>query len=412
MSTTTYSGHLWILWVLLQLIGFMALSRLFPYNHTFSSDSDIYLYWTWSSALWHGAILYHSHLPLPVVYPPGILPVLGLPSFSFAAYRFEFLIAALVVDALVLRALLRSGRRVGSAVWVLASLLLGPIFWCRLDIFVAAMLVAAVLAFEKRHYGLAAFWIAWAGLIKIWPLLLLILVFRLVPLERRRAFVGIAAGMVTVCVVPFLALGGAHGLWYMVQQQAGRGVEIESLFAVPLYALSAAGYHVTIVHAMVSVQFAGTADSLVSAVSTVLMACAVAYLIWRALLRPVAGLDAARWLLLVVVLVLLSDRVLSPQYMVWTTAAVALFVDRCRGRTALVSATTLLLVATQLQFPFGFAQLINNGGLALPLSALHGAVLVGFGIISLRCIQSKDDGQHNSWATTAVGRRTPALLRS
>jgi hypothetical protein len=262
------------------------------------------------------------------------------------------------------------------------------------------MLVAGVLAFEKRHYGRASFWIAWAGLIKIWPLLLLILLYRLVPAERRRGFVAMGAGMVTVCVVPFLALGGARGLLYVVQSQAGRGVEVESLFAAPLYVLIALGHHVPVIDATASMQFSGSADSVLAAMSTVLMACAVVYLLWRGLLRPILGWDAARWLLLVVVLLLMTDRVLSPQYLVWTAAAVALFVDRCRWRLTLLGATALLLVTTQMQFPFGFLQLTNSTDLALPLSAFHGVVFVGFGIISLRCIRTQEE----------VSRLTPRLI--
>jgi hypothetical protein len=380
----------------------LALGGAFPYNRTVVSNQDIYLYYTWSHALWHGGIPYHTGV-LQRMYPPGIVPFIGLPSFSYSSFQVEFLIAALVADALVMRALLRDGRRVGSVVWIFASLLLGPVFWCRFDIFVAAMLVAAVLAFEKGHYGRASFWIAWAGLIKVWPLLLLILLYRLVPAERRRTFVAMGAGMLTVCVVPFLALGGARGLLSVVQSQAGRGVEIESLFAAPLYILTAVGHHVSVIDATGSLQFGGPVDSVLAALSTVLMACAVIYLLWRGLLRPVLGWDAARWLMLVVVLLLMTDRVLSPQYFVWTAAAVALYVDRCRWRLPLLGGTALLLVATQMQFPFGFLQLVGSTGLAVALSVFHGIVFVGFAIIALRCVYARQEVTRQTPRLTAGG---------
>jgi hypothetical protein len=387
----TFARRIWLSWLAVRMIGILALGDIFPYNRTTPSNADVTLYWRWSFALWHGAIPYHTHLAHPIVYPPGVLPVLGLPPFSLVDYRLEFLFAAMVVDALVLRALLVNERRIGSVVWVFASLLLGPIFWSRLDIFVAAMLVAAVLAFEKRRFGWASFWLAWAGLLKIWPLLLLVLLFRLVPPKRRSAFAGVGAATVVISVVPFLALGGAHGLWYVVQQQAGRGVELESLFAVPLYVLSAVGHHVTVVSATASWGFIGTADSALAAMSTALFIGAVIFLLWRGLVRPVTEWDAATWLLLVVVLVLLTDRVLSPQYLVWGAAAVALFVDRCRWPRPLLVTTALLLVATQLQFPFGFNQLTHTTDLALPLSAVHGVILVAFGIVTLRNIHTRAD---------------------
>src|ERR1700677_2172947 len=79
----SFARRIWLIWMSAQVIGFGALCSCFPYNRATPSDSDIYLYWTWSSAVWHGAIPYHTRLPMPIVYPPGILPVLGLPSFSF-----------------------------------------------------------------------------------------------------------------------------------------------------------------------------------------------------------------------------------------------------------------------------------------------------------------------------------------
>lgn len=389
-NPATFARRIWLAWAVVRLFGFLGLRGIFPYNHTYPSDGDIALYWEWSSALWHGAIPYRTNIfPYALVYPPGILPALGLPPFSFAAYRVEFLIAGLVVDALILRALLRSGRKLGTFLWVISSLLLGPVFWCRFDIFVAGMLVAAVLAFERRRYGWASFWIVWAGLVKIWPLLLLILLFRLVPPERRRLFAGVGGGALAVGLVPFLAAGGAPGLWYVVQQQAGRGVELESLFAVPLYAISAAGHGLSIVLTSTSFQFIGSADSVMAGVSTGLMAVAVIYLGWRGLVRPAEGWDAARWLLLVAVLLITTDKVLSPQYLIWTTAAVTLFVDRCRWRLPVLVSTATLLVATQLQFPLGFPQLIYTTNLALPLSAVHGAVLVVFALITVRSIHAR-----------------------
>jgi len=389
----------WLLWGALRIVGLLGLSGAFPYNRTVESNADISLYYTWPHGLWRGDIPYHPGL-LQQMYPPGILPFIGLPSFSHMSFQIEFLFAAFVVDALVMRALLRDGRRIGSVVWIFASLLLGPVFWCRFDIFIAAMLIAAVLAFEKRHYGRASFWIAWAGLIKIWPLLLLVLLYRLVPTERRRGYVVVGATIVTVCVTPFVVLGGTSGLLSVAQSQAGRGVEIESLFAAPLYILAAAGHHVPIIEATGSLQFAGPVEAVLASTSTILIAWAVAYLLWRGLVRPTLGWDAARWLLLVVVLLLLTDRVLSPQYMVWTAAAVALFVDRCRWRQPLLGATALLLVATQMQFPFGYLQLEHSNGLALPLSAFHGVVFVGFVIIALRCVQGRD----------GINRMAPLLL--
>jgi hypothetical protein len=157
-GAATFSRKLRLLWAVLQLVGLLAVHGIFPYNHTMASNGDVYLYYTWSYSLWHGYMPYQAHLTMPIVYPPGILPFLALPSFSFVGYQLEFLFLALAADALVLRALLRAERRLGALAWTLASVLLGPVFWNRFDIFVAAMLVAAVLFLDhlgRSHKNLA-----------------------------------------------------------------------------------------------------------------------------------------------------------------------------------------------------------------------------------------------------------------
>ncbi len=375
----------WLFWALTGLYGFAALHRVFPYQHAFESNGDVTSYFQWSLALWHGAVPYVSFF---MPYPPGLLPIIALPPASLAVYQAEFFIAALAVDALVTRALLRSGRVAGAAFWVAAAPLLGPIFWSRLDIFVAGMLVAGVLAFERGRYTSASVWLAWAGLVKLWPLLLLVVLLPLVPRERRRSFVLPTLSLCAAAVVPFLAAGGAHDLWLVLRVQSGRGVELESLFALPLYVLRAAGGAAPVVLGA-SYQFIGSADWTVAAVSTVLLAAAVGYCLFRGLLRPPKGWTATHWLLLVVSLVLLTDRVLSPQYLVWGAAAVALFVARVPGRRLLPVSAALLLVATQLQFPFGFPQLVLVTPIALPLSAAHAVALLLFGAVAIRAVHAK-----------------------
>lgn len=380
------SPTIWLVWALLRLFGVLALHGVLPYNHVFPSDGDVSEYWGWSNALWHGQIPFRDYR-LP--YPPGILPILFLPPISLSWFKAEYLVAALVVDALVLRALIRHNRPTGASLWLVAAPLLGPIFWSRLDIFVAGMLVAALLAFEQGRYSRAAFWLTWAALIKLWPAFALLPLISLVPRERRTRFVCAAAATLAVGLMPFMALGATRSLWSIIEVQTGRGVEFESIFAVPLYALAAAGHsiHLTV---STSVQFTGPTDALVSAISMGLFLAAACFYVYRALRHSSRFGDPARWILLCVAILITTNKVLSAQYLVWVAASVAVFIDRAQMARRLFLITAFLLFATQLQFPLGFPQMLVGSPLALQLSVMHAVMVIAFAGVLLRAIHCPD----------------------
>ena len=373
----------WLGWALLRLFGILALLHgIFPYEHAFSSSSDLYSYAQWSHDLWSGLLPYHD---FALVYPPGVIVFLGLPPVSTGVYIAEFLSVALVADALIFRALYRSGRSLGAVLWMIAPTALGPIFWARLDIFVAAALVAAILCIERRRYAWAGILLAGATLVKLWPAVLIVLVLRAIPRRSWRRFLLAATGTLVVAVLPLMALGGGAGLWHSLRSQATRGVEYESVFALPLYALQTAGHFVPIVFGL-SVNFAGPAADHVATVSDAVFVCALVFCLWRALTGRSPGADAAGWLLLLATAIVLTSKVLSPQYLVWVSAAVALVVDRASHGIRLAVVTVLLLVATQVQFPLEFYQMVLGTDLGLPLSALHAIVVVFFAAIAYRSV--------------------------
>jgi hypothetical protein len=371
---------MWLIWAASRLYGLFAIRGAFPYNRTFQSTSDIHVYGFWADLLWHGLIPY---VDFPMVYPPGILPMIALPFISPSAFTAEYLSAAFVVDALVLLALYRSGRPLGAWIWLFGAPLLGPIFWCRLDIFVAGALVAGLLCIETRRFAAGGAWLAWAGLIKLWPFVLPLLLLRIVPRDKWRRFVGATGAVTAFGLLPFMDLGGTRNLFDVLQIQAGRGVEIESVFAVPLFALRSAG-HLEPIVVRTSVQFTGAASTVVAALATTVFAAALLMCFVKAFRNRNPRPDAAGWLLLVSVAVMVTSKVLSPQYLVWVVGAVALRIDNTVHKGRLLVATGLLLLATQAQFPFGFLRLAHATKWALPISAAHAAVVVTFGFVAFR----------------------------
>jgi hypothetical protein len=369
---------MWLAWAALRLFGVMALNGGFPYNRTFSSNGDVGFYYVWSNYLWHGQIPYRD---FPMLYPPGILPVLALPPISYHLYRAEFLVTVLIVDALIFWVLYRSGRPVGAVMWMVAAPLLGPIFWARLDIFVAGALVTAVLCTESNRYAWAGFWIAFAGLLKLWPIVLLVLLLRVVPREHWRRFLGSAGLTLALGVLPFMAAGGTYNLAQVVQIQSGRGVEIESVFAAPLYVMRSLGHAVPIAQ-YAALEFTGRLAAAVSDLSEWVFGIGILLLLAKALRNRAPRPDSSGWLLLLAGAVILTSKVLSPQYLVWVAAAVGLMIDRvaARAKVFLLVSTALLLVTSQTQFPFGFRRLVAASPVASLLSVIHAVTVVIFAV--------------------------------
>lgn len=371
-------------WVLTRLWGMAALFSVFPYDHGWPVDVDVVgAYYDWSVKLWAGAVPYRGFFPL---YPPGIIPFLALPPYSVGAYKAEFLLLAFAADALIMNLLLRSRRVRGASMWIAAGVLLGPIIWTRLDIFVAAALVGALVSVERGRYRLAGLLIGFAALIKVWPVLLVLVWLRAVPSGRRLRLVGATALTVVAGTVPVLAAaGGVQGMWDVLQAQAGRGIELESLFALPLYVIANLGHYVPVVLS-VSFEFAGHAAGVVSDVASVAFISAIAACLWKAGRNRPPMPSLSGWMLLLAAVLIVTAKVLSPQYWTWVVACAALYVDSIPRRKALVWTVALALVMTQVLFPFGLMDLIYRPGVGLAFSALHVAVVSAFLVATLRAV--------------------------
>jgi Glycosyltransferase family 87 len=378
------SRRVWWAWLLARLPGTASLVFFLPHAYAGREASDFNLYAGWSSKIPSGFLPYRD---FQVVYPPGVMPFMVLPGSPVGLFRLAFVALALLVDIAVLRSLVRNGRHpIGSWLWVVAPLALGSIAWARFDIFVAAALVAAVLALEADRPTRAGAWLAYAALIKIWPLALLFAFAVMLRIRQARAmFIG-AAATIAVFVVPPLAWGGFGGLRWMLHEQVGRGVQVESIMAVPLFIAQRAGVNERVRTAHGAAEIVGPGAAALSAVGTVAMLAAIVAVVVvvrrRALTADAAG-AAAAVTLAVVAIVLLAGKVLSPQYMLWAVAAVAVSVDSVARPRRLFGWTVVALVATQFDYPFFYWQLTAPGAWGTVVAVMHGAVILGFCVVAL-----------------------------
>ncbi|MQY05630.1 hypothetical protein ACRB68_37070 [Actinomadura sp. RB68] len=329
--------------------------------HHLSSDMRVYA--PWSKVIAGGAFPTGQRWQ----YPPLAAPVIAAPRLlGFLPYPVAFLLLALLADALVLALLLRSGRRrAGAWFWVAGLFALGGIAYFRYDLFVTAVAVAALLALPRQRVFGA---LAGAGaMLKIWPALLLLAV----PRDRRalRAVAGFAAAVLAVVAGAALFAPGQAGF---LEQQGGRGMEIEAVAVTPWQLARLFGHLTPLVHRYGCVQFAGRhmdAVALACQAATAGGLALVALLAWRrGPWTPAAACDTA---LAAVLVAVVTSRVLSPQYLVWLIglgAAALAFPGRRRAPLAVLLLAAALL--TQLVFPIGWDGLRRHDPDPLPVLVL------------------------------------------
>lgn len=319
------------------------------------------------SVIYHGwyQVLQTGTFPLDDVtwqYPPGAALVILLPGLLPWSYLVSFWVVCGLVDALTMGLLMRAGTRRGRSfsgawIWVAGVPLLGPTVYCRYDVVVTALAVAGLLMALRRP-GLGGALLGFGGIVKVWPVLALIGT----PKGRRtkRAW---TAAIASFSAFGFLLAAGMNGAFEFLKFQRDRGIEVESLGALPLhFARLAGGWHGEVKMNYGSVEMLGPWVTVISKVSVGASVAGFAWLLfWRLTAKrwqTATTFDAALAALLIFTV---TSRVISPQYLVWVVGvtAVCLTVRGTSQRPValLVLAATLF---TTLEFPVLFGQVVNS----------------------------------------------------
>jgi hypothetical protein len=192
----------------------------------------IFAYHPWVEAMISGGKWFG--LNTPWVYPyPALAPLLLAQLFSGIGFLNGWLVMAIALNEVALILLLWRFRAapVLGWYWLAATAALGPVALSRLDgISISISLIAIGSLFAGSIYG-SSIGLAVASWFKVWPAAILGALF--LPKENRikvfRAALYVSVGFV---VVGFL-LGGNQNLFSFVLAQNNRGIQLESLAAMP-----------------------------------------------------------------------------------------------------------------------------------------------------------------------------------
>lgn len=345
----------------------------------------------------YGGRIAHGHLPyrsgFSMEFPPGAIPPLAVPALPRSNYvpwfkAFELVCGLAAVAAVAFALGEATARRRYGAVLVTgaAPAALGPITLNSFDLWPAALAAwsVALVVRGRPRWGLAL--LGAAASAKLYPALLapalLTYVLRTAGgREAKRAFLA-GAGVVAAVFLPFAALAPG-GLRFSLQEQATRGLQVESLGGSILGAAHrlGAGFHVVVSSSPFSFDLAGRTASVLATVLSLVVLAAMAAAWWR--LRD-GRVDRDRTLVAAAATAVgfvAFAKVLSPQYMLFLVPLVPL-VDSLIAWSGLLLALGLTQVWAR--FPGPYLRMTHLSSVIwvtlarnLVLVALYGLLLAG-----------------------------------
>lgn len=346
---------------------------------------QLYRWWAWQTL--HGEAF--PGIGADWVYPAlAHLPILLAGVFwPLVDYTLTWGLLVTALDAAAFAVLVGRGRSRGRLTaawfWLAAMLALGGVGMFRLDGVTVPLAIAASLWLVGRPW-LASSLLAVAAWIKVWPAALL--VAAVIAVRRRAAVVGATAAVSAVAVAAVLVLGGGAHLFGFVGGQTSRGLQLEAPVSSVylLFALAGVpGASVVYDDELITFQVTGPAvDAVIAAMMPVLIigmlaiAAVGAVKAWRG--STFAGLFPPLALALVLGFIVLNKAV-SPQYLAWLIAPVAigLVLDVRRWWRPAVLAVVILAL-TQLIFPWWYDAILVLRPAEVWLLVVRNALLVAF----------------------------------
>jgi hypothetical protein len=335
-------------------------------------------------------------------YPLPVILLVGIPyPLSFGnhmVYDTLFVVMMLAIDAAFCRLLFtHGGRRQTAAVtlWLAAGVMMGPLAVTRFDV-VPGVLAGASLLLLARHPRTASVFVAFGAALKLWPAVLLPALAA--PRATRWRVVAAAVVSAVVVVGATVAIGGPQRLLSPLQWQSERGLQVESLPALPLmimWSIFRAPWLVEF-SSFVSQQVYGPGGHLMLQLSTLATGLALLWMAVMWLRMWLAGdsitAETVGWMMLASTgLLILTNKVFSPQYLLWLSpVAIAMVALAPRRDTGVRRFTVLLLlvgVLTQLIYPIVYGWVVGiywANPIGVLLLAVRDVALIGFVIYAGR----------------------------
>lgn len=365
-----------LFWFLTRLLVFLAWGFVTP-----STQGDVLYYFDKIDQMFLvGPELTMQEYPTPVLWLLTIPWLLGLGTPTGYVIAFVFLMLAL--DAGFSWTLLKTGGHMrGQALvfWSGFLLLAGPTAYLRFDIVTSVLAGWALISVLHNRHGLAGAISAVGASVKLWPALLWPALLGGDRRQRIRA-TSTFFGMGILLVIVSLIWAGWDRLLSPLSWQSGRGLQVESIWAtIPMLLRSLGiGDYVVAVSRFQAFEIWGPGVEFFNRMADLafyggLIAMVVAYVLWirRGDQRLI---EAFALMMFVVVLMIVTNKTFSPQYMIWLggpmAAAFAILgheehfsfiysIDRRHIKWSSILIAWILLLTTVV-YPLGYGNLVRD----------------------------------------------------
>ena len=318
------SRKVWI-WVAVWLLTrFLIVAHVGFWNDAIGPQwEDVGIFGIWSGELGHGVLPTGDAWQ----YPPGAALLLLLPRIGWAAFGYDFVATMLILDLIGLVLLARLGEREGSDagvwVWLLAMPMLRALPVLRFDLAPTVLAIGGLLVIHRRP-GLFGALAGVGAMIKAWPIALLFGEWDRGRLLRASA--GAAAAIVFIFVLSAFSFNGDE-LGFL-KEENGRGLQVESVASLPWHLrqyVTGQEIDAGIRYRAWEIEDRG-ADVTAEVLKWLSLAALIGAGFWwlarsRAIRRGREALADAvvsrDFVFTVVLLLVVTSRVLSPQYMIW-----------------------------------------------------------------------------------------------
>ena len=363
------------------------------------------LYLDYASKVLQGNLPYRD---FSFEYPPFSLLFFILPRLfasTWPAYAVIYQIEVVIVDAIGLFLVYLIARRLGKAPWKLMTvytlciLAIGPIVGQQYDIFPAVMTLAAIYCFWRGYHKTSWALLALGTLTKFYPAVIAP-IFLLIYLKNRQykqaaAGLGVFAAICLVVVVPFLYYG-SESIFNLINYHSQRGIQIESTYSAVLLALRQFGWiKVGWVFNFGSINLDSPLANTLARMSTYISALALIITYWFIWSRIKPGKSQftrlAAYSLLVIDVVLVTSKVLSPQYLIWLVPLCPLLFGEWRYH--LTAIFMIIGILTYFIFPLNYEALEYFKTDAVALLVFRDFLLILLAVIlglSLQRMKSSD----------------------
>lgn len=317
------------------------------------ADSDITVYAGYASQFWGGTPRFHL---FPQEYPPLTVLLFSLtmtPRTTSPIAQWELWMFLVFFLGWLL--FYRFSGRAAAWRYALYVLALGIVGFARFDLVPGVLCVGVLWAARQRAWIVSALLLALATLLKFYPAVLLPLLvieaWRGSGQRVRAVLAPLGTWLVVVgggLLVPYLL--NPASLTSILGYQSGRPVEVESIFGTIAWLGSLVGIAAPSLQAYSSFNFGGPIAAALAPLSTPLLVLGVVVVyawVWR------RRLPLGRAFLLCLGVVMLTDKVLSAQYLLWVLPLAA----EDGGDMWLWLAIALL---TQIEYPILFGQFFRD----------------------------------------------------